>query len=276
MYFIRKAETSYLSPLVLAFIVLATINSNAQLKIDVPFYVKAKLIDAKTNDPVVFANVINTKSGVGVISDSSGIFLMLAKPGDMLQVTSIGYQPRLFMVHDSMRILFYLPRIKLIEKIYELGHVDVHFLGTYEQFKYRMIHAKTSDPMAGLNKEIRKAIDSIASMPTSDLPTFSLGSPVTALYMAFSKEGKQLRKYREVKEQEPSLKIVDTKFNREVLANVTGLKGEELNEFALYCKLSDAFIIKASEYELVEKILEIYGDFKKQKASPSDKKASQK
>lgn len=243
-------------------IVYAVIPCRAQFTVDEPFYVKAQLVDAKTNEKIVFANIVNTKTMMGAISDSAGIFIILAQTGDMLQISSIGYQPRLFTVNDSLRQQFVFQRIKMVEKVYQIKNVDIRFLGTYEQFKYRMLHTKTEDPLAGLNKKLRKSIDSIARLPTSDLPKFSLGSPVSALYMAFSKEGKQLRKLQEAQEKAPARKAVDEKFNRDVLKAVTGLNGEALNEFALFCKLPDDFILKASEYEVYEKIMEYFERFK--------------
>lgn len=200
---------------------------------------------------------------MGTISDSEGIFIILAKPGDQLQISNIGYQPKNFTVNDSLKHQFIIPQIKMIEKVYEIKSVDVHYLGSYEQFKYRILHSKREDPLAGLNKELKKAVDSISRLPTSDLPNFPLGSPVSLLYMTFSKEGKQLRKLQEFMEKAPERKAIDEKFNRKVLENVTGLMGEELNEFALFCKLSDDFILKATEYELYEKILEYFDRFKK-------------
>ncbi len=254
------------------FSIACSLHCKAQFTIETPFYVKAQLVDSKTSEKIVFANIVNTKTMIGAISDSAGIFIILAKPGDMLQISSIGYQPKLFMVNDSLKLSFNLPRIKMVEKIYELKNVDIHFLGTYEQFKYRMVHTKPEDPLAGLNKELRKSIDSLAKLPTSDLPTFSLGSPVTMLYMAFSREGKQLRKLQDVQEKAPVQKKIDEKFNRQVLENATGLKGEELNEFAIFCKLSDDFIVKATEYELYEKIMEYFERFKKRDKDSIPKK----
>lgn len=243
-------------------IVYAVMPCRAQFIVEAPFYVKAQLVDSKTNEKIVFANVVNTKTMMGAISDSAGIFIILARPGDMLQISSIGYQPRLFTVNDSLKRQFVFARIKMVEKVYEIKNVDIRFLGTYEQFKYRMLHTKTEDPLARLNKNLRKSIDSIAKLPTSDLPTFSLGSPVSALYMAFSKEGKQLRKLQEAQEKAPARKVIDEKFNRTVLENITGIKGEALNEFALFCKIPDDFILKATEYELYEKIIEYFERFK--------------
>ncbi|HEX2937044.1 MAG TPA: carboxypeptidase-like regulatory domain-containing protein [Bacteroidales bacterium] len=257
------AKLFHTSFLFLFFVGFSVIDCQAQFADEVPFYVKGQLVNSRTNEKIVFANVVNPKTMVGAISDSAGIFIILAKPGDVLQISSLGYHPRLFTVNDSLKHQFIFPRIKMVEKIYEIKNVDIRFFGTYEQFKYRILHTKTEDPLAGLNKKLRKTIDSIAKLPTSDLPTFSLGSPVSALYMAFSKEGKQLRKLEKAIEVAPSRKIIESKFNRQVLENVSGLTGEELNEFALFCKLSDDFIIKATEYELYEKIMEYFERFKK-------------
>jgi hypothetical protein len=267
---IKKVPNSYYLLFLLAAIYIT--DSGAQIDVRKPFYFKAKLVNAKNNEPVIFANIINSKSLTGAISDSAGFFIILADHADMLRITSIGYQPRMFLVNDSMRFLFYVPQIKLQEKIYELGNVDVHFLGTYQEFKYRILHTSPGIEVSKINRRLQKEIDSLTSLPVNDLPTFSLGSPVTMVYMLFSKEGKELRKYQEALEKQPDENIINAKFNRTLLEAITGLKGEELNEFLLKYRPPDSFILSASEYELHEKILQNLEEYKKKENQTPEKK----
>ncbi len=161
-------------------IVYAVMPCRAQFIVEAPFYVKAQLVDSKTNEKIVFANVVNTKTMMGVISDSAGIFIIMARPGDMLKISSIGYQPRLFTVNDSLKHQFVFPRIKMVEEVYEIKNVDIRFLGTYEQFKYRMLHTKIEDPSKALNKDLQKSINSMSKLPTNDLPNIPLGRKVSS------------------------------------------------------------------------------------------------
>jgi hypothetical protein len=267
-----KAKASCSFFFLFIFATICFTDSSAQINARRPFYLKAKLVNSKNNESVVFANIINSKTLSGAISDESGFFIIMADQGDMLQITSIGYQPKMFLVTDSMRFHFYVTEIKLYEKVYELGNVDVHFLGTYQEFKYRMLHTSTKDPFAKVNRKLQKEIDSLLAMPTNDLPTFPLGSPITMLYNLFSKEGKELRKYIDAVEKQPNENIIHAKFNRQLLEDITGLKGEELNEFLLKYRPSDNYILSASEYDLHEKILQSLEEYKKKKKQATDKK----
>ena len=88
-------------------------------------------------------------------------------------------------------------------------------------------------------------------------------SPITAIYNLVSKEGKSLRKLKKIQEEEEFLKQVEYKYNNDILERTTGLKGIELYEFISFCNFNHKFLLKASEYEIIEKVLEKLSEYRK-------------
>lgn len=53
-----------------------------------------KVVDAKTGDPVTSASVVMHATGKGSSVNNDGVFIIKAKAGDVLDVTSVGYKPQ--------------------------------------------------------------------------------------------------------------------------------------------------------------------------------------
>jgi hypothetical protein len=59
--------------------------------------------------------------------------------------------------------------------------------------------------------------------------------------------------------------VIDKKFNRQIVADLTGLKDVELDDFMLFCKLDRQFLLKANQYDILVKVLEKFEEFKQLK-----------
>lgn len=230
--------------------------------------IRAHLVGKFHQTPIPFARIINKTQLWGVLSDTSGNFTISAKRNDTIYISSIGYLPLEMFVKDSLLKQIRIPTIWMTEKVYEMAEIDIQSLGTYQQFKYKILHltipqSNIRDAIASIQRELRM-------IPKHQLQTeasFSLGSPVTALYNLFSKEGKSLRKLAEAKEREKLFKLVNPKFNRQVVQLITGLNGDLLDQFMMFCKPADNFLMNASEYDIHERVLNDYERFMTMKRS---------
>jgi hypothetical protein len=101
-----------------------------------------------------------------------------------------------------------------------------------------------------------------------------LGSPITALYNLLSKEGKSMRRVAAAKERDRVFLLTYQKFNRDIVAQITGLTGTLLDQFMLFCRPDDEFLLIANEYEINHKVLADFERFKKEVLNQPKNKAS--
>ena len=91
-----------------------------------PDYIRGKVIDSKTSQPVPFATVRLKTSLVGVISNAEGDFRILNNPGfqsDSLIVTCIGFH-RLSVAFSKLKTTG-MNNLKLVPYIYSLNEVNI-------------------------------------------------------------------------------------------------------------------------------------------------------
>ncbi len=229
------------------------------------YTIRARLVDNKSHKSILFAQVINKNMGWGVVSDTLGVFSLSANLHDTLYISAIGYYPTLIEVADSLIRQTRIPEIPLMEQVYELDQVNIYALGTYQQFKYKVLHSNLpQNNTQKINESIQKEIEKIPKYPMQEQASIPLGSPVTAIYMLLSKEGKSLKKFAEAKEQHKIFVLANTRFNREIVAQATGLTGEMLDQFMAFCNPDLEFILHVSEYDIYQKILQDFELFKKE------------
>jgi hypothetical protein len=234
-------------------------------KVQKLYTIRARLFDNKSQRSILFAQVINKNMGWGVISDTLGVFSLSANLHDTLYIAAIGYYPSLIEVDDSLIRQTRIPEISLVEQVYELDQVNIYALGTYQQFKYRVLHSDLPGKnIQKLNESIQKEIAMIPKHPLQEQASIGLGSPITSIYMLFSKEGKGLRKFEEAKDLHKIFVMANTRFNREMVTRATGLTGQMLDQFMAFCNPDLEFILHVNEYEIYQKILKDFELFKKE------------
>jgi hypothetical protein len=91
----------------------------------------------------------------------------------------------------------------------------------------------------------------------------TIRGPITALYNKFSKEARERRKLDAYKKQSQVQKLVDSKYNIEVVKNVTKLNEEGAKRFMEWCRFEEDFLIKATAYELTVAMLKCLEEFPK-------------
>ena len=239
--------------------------------------IRARLVNSRTGAPVVFARVINKELRAGVLSDSLGVFSMSARVDDTLYISSLSYFPTKVRVDDSLVLQIRIPVIPLLEQAFELGSVDVYGWGSYQEFKYRFLHDPSPDEkVKKMQDDMHKYLGVLPKHPLAQNGQMSipLGSPVTAVYMLFSKEGKALRRLALAKERDKVFLLTYQKFNRDIVSQVTGLTGNLLDQFMVFCHPDDEFLLRANEYEIHHKILDDFEKFKKEVLNQPKNKAS--
>jgi hypothetical protein len=96
-------------------------------------------------------------------------------------------------------------------------------------------------------------------------PLESINSPITALYMQFSKEGRQIRKLAAIFEQIFVEEEVQKKLSPEILKKLTGDENVDYAAFRKYCvSASDQYIMTHEGAELYTKVMDCYKKWKRE------------
>ena len=245
--------------ILIAFIVvLFSFQANAQ-KEDSLITLYGKLYDSKDFSPVEFAHVINLDSPHATISDSAGFFEIKLHPEDTLQITSIGYH------NESITFNKYLPAvfrsISMQQRTYDIASVEITPWGTYRDFKNKFISLDLEDPEEDVHPLLwrnlpRKPLEIEPHHP-------GVMNPVSFLYDVFSGDRENRIKYYEILSKETKERKIRSKYNKEIVGNLTGLKGEELAEFMEFCNFTEEELLNKTGYEILKEVKQKYQIFRK-------------
>ena len=243
---------------ILTFLLFFSISGKGQNIFTPDFVVISGYIqDAKNDSSLNLVNVYNPKTYRGTISDEEGFFRFYALPGDTLLLSSMGYLTAYIPVPDtaarSITDTFYLRR-----DTFNLPEVNIYGLTRYEQLRYEVKKLDFSDsPEMRARKNLPKINSDNLSYYSRRTDNFGLvASPITALYNAFSKKGKEMRELRRLKARDALQAKIEPRYNVGMVMRITGLDKAEAEEFMEFCDFPASFLLNASEYRIIAEIEE--------------------
>ena len=199
--------------------------------------IKGVVLEPDSVTPMPFVYVINATSGQGQMSDANGKFSVTAFEKDSIIFSFIGYV-RLKLSAKKIYKGFTESKVVMIETAYKLNQVVVSDfkLKPYERdYMKRVINNSHHTVINGLE------------------------SPISALYMQFSKKGQEQRKLAKIFENIFIEEAVAKKFNAETLRKLTGDDSIDFEKFRKYCYyLSNDFIIEHEGYDLYYRVMDCY------------------
>jgi RNase P/RNase MRP subunit p29 len=206
--------------------------------------ISGRVVD--TTQKVNFYNVmvINKTAGKGIFGKYDGTFSIQVKKSDLVAVSVTGYQTKYLNFKNSKykkeyKVTLYLEILTVTSK-----EVVVKPLKTLEE----------------LQKER-------AQLQKRELPkvtiTSALQSPITALYMAFSKREKTKRLIAEMEFKDQQKEVVKEILRVYVANDIIDLEDDEFEAFINFLNLNDYFLKTATDYELIMYIKGKYQHFKK-------------
>ncbi len=240
-----------------------------------------KVVDADSLSPIPSVYIYVPDQETGAITNENGFFSIRIKATDTLVFSAVNYQSKFYILPDSLKrgspyieLALSLRTIELSEVVVQ-GHLNPaavrRYLDNINKKKrdenppniYR--DKPTSEP-----KTTPKGREHTVSLGTSTKPEggAALEGALTGLANLFNKRAQQQKRIavllearRNREAQETYREFINSRFNEDVVAEATGLKGRQLEEFLQYCNLSDEFIYNASEYELLAAIFARYYRF---------------
>jgi hypothetical protein len=248
--------------ILLVFILKPAINTNAQAILNPDYIVVSGLVmDIENDSALLFANIYNPRTMRGTISDKNGYFRYYALPGDTLWFSSMGYYPLHYAVIGEsgakIRDTFYLKA-----RVYKIHDVEILALTRYEKLRYDIKNMKIPRDIENARNNFPIVNHNVNAFYERNNENFGLVfSPISALYDAFSKEGRERRKLAELQRQDAIKAQIEPHFNIDMVKRITGLEDQLAQEFIEFCNFSEEFLLNAPDYYIIEIILEQYEDF---------------
>lgn len=215
-------------------------------------------------------HVVDITGSKGTTSNWQGQFRINVYPGDTLRATCVGYIP--FRYHIPVNFNSPVIPMHIILQIdtLEISGAEIYpWPSDAEALKKAVLAMDDQTPKAPdlkLNdpKFYGIPLPGGGGQPQPSTPglsnpglTVTIPGPITALYDAFSKEGKSKRKYELLVNQDQKKEIAARRYNVKVVQQITSFKTDkEIQDFMLYCNLSVDFIVSSTEYELYKAINE--------------------
>lgn len=206
---------------------------------------KGIIVEKDSNTVMPFVYIINKSNGNGTMTDNDGRFILSSNNNDTLICSYVGYTKAYLPV--STIVANSKGEIKIV--------MDKQFinLNTIKVTSFRIKQYERDYMNSIIDKSKIKKLDYV-------------GSPITALYMQFSNEGKQIRKLAKIFEDLFIEEEVQKKLSPEILRKLTGDETVDYYAFRKYCyNVSNEFIITHDGVDLYSKIMECYKRWKKEK-----------
>ena len=224
---------------------------------DSRFILEGHLINSEDSSGIGFAHIINQDNGLRTASDEEGYFRLLVHAGDSLLISSISFGKKIVIAPAKSGSLFI---VQLAPNVYELEEVVVNSLPSEQRLKEMLLSMET--PQGEAEPDLRLPEDMPVDVEDG-AGGVSFGGVFSGIAGRFSKKERGRRFLAEVKVEDARKAYIQTKYNREIVQKITGLEDEkQLQAFMRYCRLSDDFLYKASEYEIHEAVLGYLKSFK--------------
>jgi hypothetical protein len=186
--------------------------------------------------------IVNKSTSKGVFGDYAGNFSITIKKSDTLGIAVRGYKTIYLSYRDSV----YRPSYSPVFYVQELAYVGEEVI---------VVPLKTLEELKAERAAIEKR-----EVPSVTV-TNAIQSPITALYVAFSKREKTKRLVAEMEYQDSQDAVVREILRIYVHHDIIYLSQDDFDEFIHYLNLNPEFLKAATDYELVTYIKSRFEQF---------------
>lgn len=224
--------------------------------------IKGTILNDANDVPLENVNIVNLNQVIGSISNDKGEFSIRASVNDTLYFSYLGFKSlRVRVTNDWLR--FGDIKIKMTElgialeevvvrPVQLTGYVeiDAKLIPVYDNYRYRI---------AGLNS----GYEGGGSQPGAVGKVISsIFNPADFLFNVFGKRPREMRKLRQMKEDDEIRNLLQSKFDRETLMMVLQLERVDIDEILNKCSYSSDFIRTANDLQILDAISSCYEEYK--------------
>ena len=230
-----------------------------------PKTLSSKVFDGITFQPLQGASVYNMTTKKFAFTDKDGHFTIQISKKDTLVISKSVYRQLVVEVND--KIYYGAEDFFLYYKTTMLKEVRIFAINpSYEGFKKDIVQMQLPDYYDRAHDVQLSEFDKANATYQPNGNFLSLGgklttSPISFLYDKYSRKSKMQQLYNEMQSYEDEVARVQDKYNSEIVQELTGLKGEELLNFMMFCRFSYYDLVRWSDEQIRSQIKSKYFDY---------------
>ncbi len=195
--------------------------------------------------------IYNENTEEGIYNNSKGEFTIKANKGDVIYAAKEGYALDTIIYNGQSAIYFQLTALAIqIERVNIMGDkLDpmAQYLRTRQEYK------------RDTDKGVVKDVFSVSNA--------TVGLSIDAIFALLSKQGRNSRYLQKILERDYRDRLIDYKFNADMVTRVLNIKDPELTDFMQQYRPTYNFILSASDYTLSIFIKNSYASYKRAPAA---------
>ena len=224
--------------------------------------ITATIINAQTEEALESVHIINLSQIKGTITNSDGAFTLQAIANDTLLLSYLGFKTIKVRVTNDM-LAFQNTKIGLTELAYALEEVVLkpYQLTGYLEIDIKKLPVDTAFQysISGLNV----SYESGSRRPSSVSKVLgAILNPADLLRNLFGKKPRQMRKLRQMKEDNYIKDLLATKFDRETLTALLQIEEVDIQDILSNCNYSKSFIKTANDLQILDAISGCYEEYR--------------
>lgn len=241
------------------------VNVDANSQIDsIPVKLAGRVESVDSVFQLPYVHVINKRTGMGVITDSVGIFKTRLLRCDTLIFRCLGFDDFIYTLPDTLLLNVFFVTLTMGPKSYRLREVDIFALTPQHQFKYDFINMPI-DESEWPNQDLY--------IPGVNNPNYrKLRETERQIYPTYYKNSFEFisKRYKRVQSlmalntlvgQDKMMQASKNKYNMQMLGEFCGYAGDTL--FSFYCHLAftPEYVFNTPEYDLYVEVLKKMPEF---------------
>lgn len=223
--------------------------------------INLQLLDLTSFVPIKTAYIYNYNKTTYNFTNNSGQVRVKVSLNDTLLITKTSYKQMFLIITDDLFFENKDVEILMVHRAILLSEVKVFALNSsYEGFKKDVVNMENPYIKIGgiqMTKQDKINAEAANSQPNV-LRNTPLASPISFLYSMFSRKEKIKRLYADLVDNEDEVYRIPQKYNRDIVSEITGLKGDELLDFMMFCRFSYYDIARWTDSEIITAVRERY------------------
>lgn len=224
--------------------------------------VSGTVMNAANDKPIEKVHIVNLNQVKGAVSGEDGTFELQATVNDTLYFSYLGFRPiKVRVTNDWLK--YGSVKVKMTELGIALEEVvlkPVTLTGYLEiDAKNIPIYENNRYSISGLNA----GYESSGNSPSAVSRTLgAIFNPADLMHNIFGDKPKEMRKLRQMKEEDEIRDLLRTKFDRETLIALLPINEVELNEILQRCSYSEAFLKSANDLQILDALSGCYEEYR--------------